>query len=63
MLSGIFKESNISTISDGQTLNIDINAIGNILLKDYKYSLKGKIKNTEFYISIPIKTEKEFEND
>ena len=63
MLSGIFKDSNISTVSDGQTLNIDINAIGNILLKDYKYSLKGKIKNTEFYISIPIKTEKEFEND
>lgn len=63
MLSGIFKDSNISTVSDGQTLNIDINAIGNILLKDYKYSLKGKINNNEFYISIPIKTEKEFEND
>lgn len=63
MLSGIFKDSNISTVSDGQTLNIDINAIGNILLKDYKYSLKGKINSTEFYISIPIKTEKEFEND
>lgn len=63
MLSGIFKDSNISTVSEGQTLNIDINAIGNILLKDYKYSLKGMLKNTEFYISIPIKTEKEFEND
>ena len=63
MLSGIFKDSNISTVSDGQILNIDINAIGNILLKDYKYSLKGKINNNEFYISIPIKAEKEFEND
>jgi hypothetical protein len=63
MLSGIFKDSNISTVSDGQVLNIDINAIGNILLKDYKYSLKGEINNNEFYISIPIKAEKEFEND
>lgn len=63
VLSGIFKDSNISTVSNGQTLNIDINAIGNILLKDYKYSLKGKKENVEFYISIPIKTKKEFEND
>ena len=63
MLSGIFKDSNISAVSDGQILNIDINAIGNILLKDYKYSLKGEINNNEFYISIPIKAEKEFEND
>lgn len=63
MLSGIFKDSNISTVSDGQTFNIDINAIGNILLKDYKYSLKGIINDTEFYVSIPIKAEKEFEND
>lgn len=63
MLSGIFKDSNISTVSDGQILNIDINAIGNILLKDYKYSLKGEINNNEYYISIPIKAEKEFEND
>lgn len=64
MLSGIFKDSNISTVSDGQTFNIDINAIGNILLKDYKYSLKGITSNKKiFYISIPIKTEKEFEND
>ena len=63
MLSGIFKDSNISTVSEGQTFNIDINAIGNILLKDYKYSLKGTLNNCEFYVSIPIKAEKEFEND
>ncbi len=63
MISGIFKDSNISTVSDGQTFNINVNAIANILLKDYKYSLKGKINNTNFYISIPIKSEKEFEND
>ncbi len=63
MMSGIFKGNNISTVSDGQTFNIDINAISNILLKDYKYSLKGKINDNEFYISIPIKAENEFEND
>lgn len=63
MLSGIFNGNNISTINDGQSFNIDINAIGNILLKDYKYSLKGEINGTDLYISIPIKAEKEFEND
>lgn len=64
MLAGVFKDNIISTDSDGQTFNININAITNILLKDYKYSLKGKDSNRkEFYISIPIKAEKEFENE
>lgn len=64
MLSGIFRGNKITTDSDGQTFNIDINALNNILLKDYKYILKGSSKNIQnFYIGIPIKAEKEFEND
>lgn len=64
MISGIFNGNTIPTDSNGQTFNLDINAITNILLKDYKYNLKGKCEKLgEFYISIPIKAEKEFEND
>ena len=64
MLAGVFNGNKISTDSDGQIFNIDINAISNILLKDYKYNLKGTTVNLKnFYISIPIKAEKEFEND
>lgn len=64
MLSGVFKDNKISTSSDGQVFDININAISDILLKDYKYSLKGK-DNTgkEFYINVPIKADKEFENN
>lgn len=64
MLSGIFKDNTISTDSGGQTFNLNINAITNILLKDYKYNIECKSdKIGDFYISIPIKAEKEFEND
>ncbi len=64
MVAGAFKDNTISADSDGQTFNININAITNILLKDYKYSLIGKDPNgKKFYISIPIKAEKEFENE
>lgn len=64
MLAGVFNDNKISTDSEGQTFNIDINAITNILLKDYKYDLKGTSdKLPNFFISIPIKAEKEFEND
>ena len=64
MIAGAFKDNTISADSDGQTFNININAITNILLKDYKYSLIGKDPNgKKFYISIPIKAEKEFENE
>ena len=64
MIAGAFKDNTISADSDGQTFNININAITNILLKDYKYSLIGKNPNgKKFYISIPIKAEKEFENE
>lgn len=64
MISGVFNGNKIPTDSDGQSFNIDVNAITNILLKDYKYNLKGKTNDSkEFYISIPIKAEKEFENN
>ena len=64
MLAGVFNGNKITTDSDGQIFNIDINAISNILLKDYKYNLKGTTDNLKnFYISIPVKAEKEFEND
>lgn len=64
MISGIFNGNKISTNSDGQSFNLDVNALSNILLKDYKYTLKGKIDdNKEFYINIPIKAENEFENN
>lgn len=63
MVSGIFNNNSISTSSNGQTFNINIDAIGNILLKDYKYNLVGTVGNTRLYISIPIKANKEFEND
>lgn len=62
MMSGIFKGNMIA--SEEQNINIDINSIGNILLKDYKYTLKSTIDgNKKLIISIPIKPEKEFEND
>lgn len=64
MVAGVFNGSKISADSDGQSFNIDVNAITNILLKDYKYNLKGKTNDSkDFYISIPIKAEKEFENN
>lgn len=64
MLSGVFNGNTVPTDSDGQTFNLNINAITNILLKDYKYNLKGNCEKLgEFYVSIPIKAEKEFEND
>ena len=64
MLSGVFKDNIIPTDSGGQTFNLNINAITNILLKDYKYNIRCKSNQIgDFYISIPIKGEKEFEND
>lgn len=63
MLSGVLNGNTISTSSDGQVFDININAITNILLKDYKYNLKANKDGKSFYISIPIKAEKEFENE
>ena len=64
MVSGALKDNVINTDEDGQNLKIDINALSSIILKDYKYQLYCKMENEEgFYISIPMKLEKEFEND
>ena len=64
MVSGALKDNVINTDADGQNLKIDVNALSSIILKDYKYQLYCKMENEEgFYISIPMKLEKEFEND
>ncbi len=64
MVSGIFNGNVIPTDSEGQTFNINVSAITNILLKDYKYQLMCKTGAlNEFYISIPMKANKEFESD
>lgn len=64
MVSGALKDNVINADADGQNLKIDINALSSIILKDYKYQLYCKMENEEgFYISIPMKLEKEFEND
>lgn len=58
MIAGAFKDNTISTDSDGQTFNININAITNILLKDYKYSLIGRSKWKEILYKYPYKSRK-----
>ena len=64
MVSGALKDNVINADADGQNLKIDLNALSSIFLKDYKYQLHCKTTNNEnFYISIPTKLEKEFEND
>lgn len=64
MVSGALKDNVINADADGQNLKIDLNALSSIFLKDYKYQLHCKtINNDNFYISIPMKLEKEFEND
>lgn len=64
MVSGALKDNVINADADGQNLKIDLNALSSIFLKDYKYQLCCKTTNNEiFYISIPMKLEKEFEND
>lgn len=62
IISGALNGNTIDTFSDGQAFKINVNALTNIILKDYKYYLmctKGKEK---FYIDIPMSAEKEFEN-
>lgn len=64
MVSGALKDNFINTDADGQNLKIDLNALSTIFLKDYKYQLCCETtSNEKFYISIPMKLEKEFEND
>lgn len=65
LISGVLNGNTLSTNSDGQMLNLNLNSLTNMILKDYKYFLKCYVSNTEqkFYIAIPMKVEKEFEND
>lgn len=64
MVSGALKDNVINADADGQNLKIDLNALSSVFLKDYKYQLCCKTENEDiFYISIPMKLEKEFEND
>lgn len=64
MVSGALKDNFINADADGQNLKIDVNALSSIFLKDYKYQLICTTEaNETFYISIPMKLEKEFEND
>jgi hypothetical protein len=64
MVSGVFNGNTIPTDSDGQTFNIDISSITNILLKDYKYHvICKKTDETDFYMSIPMKINNEFESN
>ena len=63
IISGAFNGNTVDTYSDGQAFKINVNSLTNMILKDYKYYLmctKGKEK---FYIDIPMKAEKEFENE
>lgn len=65
LISGVFNGNTLSTNADGQMLNLNLNSLTNMILKDYKYFLQCGISNTneKFYIAIPMKAEKEFEND
>lgn len=63
IISGAFNGNTVDTYSDGQAFKINVNSLTNMILKDYKYYLmciKGKEK---FYIDIPMRAEKEFENE
>lgn len=63
IISGAFNGNTVDTYSGGQAFKININSLTNMILKDYKYYLmctKGKEK---FYIDIPMRAEKEFENE
>lgn len=64
LLSGVFNGNKLDAEADGQIIKIDINAVSNILLKDYKYQLIGSInEKSSFYVEIPFKANKELEND
>lgn len=63
IISGAFNGNTLDTYSNGQAFKININSLTNMVLKDYKYCLIGKKDNKSFYIDIPMKAEKEFENE
>ena len=57
------KVDSLNTYSNGQAFKINVNALTNIVLKDYKYYLMCEKDNSNFYIDIPMKAEKELENE
>lgn len=63
IISGAFNGNTIDTYSNGQAFRININSLTNMILKDYKYYLIGTKGNEKFFIDIPMKAEKEFENE
>ena len=63
LLSGAFNGNTLDTYSDGHMFKININSLTNMILKDYKYHLNCIKGKENFYIDIPMKAEKEFENE
>lgn len=63
IISGAFNGNTLDTYSNGQAFKININSLTNMVLKDYKYYLMCKKDEASFYIDIPMKAEKEFENE
>lgn len=63
IISGAFNGNTVDAYSDGQSFKINVNSLTNMILKDYKYYLIGTKGEEKFYIDIPMKAEKEFENE
>lgn len=63
IISGAFNGNTVDTYSDGQPFKINVNSLTNMILKDYKYYLMCTKGEEKFYIDIPMKAEKEFENE
>jgi len=64
MVSGILNGNTINADAGDSSIKINLNALSNILLKDYKYEFFCENKGHEkFYISVPMKLNKEFENE
>lgn len=62
MISGALNGNTMSADANGQELKININALANVLLKDYCYQLKCYVNDNPFFINIPMSIDKEFEN-
>ena len=62
IISGALNGNTIDTFSDGKAFKINVNALTNIILKDYKYYLMCTKGEEKFYVDIPMSAEKEFEN-
>ena len=63
IISGAFNGNTVDTYSDGQAFKTNVNSLTNMILKDYKYYLMCTKEEEKFYIDIPMRAEKEFENE